>query len=151
VASRAGFTCVFTAKLILGAGAVLAAPLFAGALLAGAIGAAAPAPVRAKETASGLTMVPSVAARGETVTLTNTSKRTLRVAVRARPWLEPANGTLAPDPSREALAAVHVHVPVLTLGPGERREVRVDTVGAPTALPPALDVTASAGSKTRHR
>ncbi len=142
---------MFTAKLILGAGAVLAAPLFAGAMLAGAIGAAAPVPARVGGTAGGLTMAPNVAGRGETVTLTNTSGRTLRVAVCARPWLQAADGTLAPDPSRELLAAVRVRDPVFTLGPGERREVRVDAVGAPTALYAALDVTASAGGETRHR
>ena len=42
---------VLTGKLILGVAAVLAAPLFMGALLAGAISAAAPAPAGAGESA----------------------------------------------------------------------------------------------------
>jgi hypothetical protein len=142
---------VLTAKLILGAGAVLAAPLFAGAFLAGAIGGAAPVPADAGVTAGGLTLTPNVAGRGEQLTVTNTSGRTLRVTVRARPWLQASDGTLAPDPSRELLARVRVRVPVFTLGPGERREVGVDAVERSTALYAALDVTAADGGETRHR
>jgi hypothetical protein len=141
---------VITAKLILGAGAVLAAPLFAGALLAGAIGGVAPTPADAGE-AGGLTLAPPVARRGGTVTVSNTSPRPLRVAIHARPWVQATDGTLAPNPRRELVGVVRVSDPAFELEPGERRAVRVDPVGHVPGLDAALDVTGEEQDATVHR
>jgi len=144
---------VVTAKLILGAGGVLAAPLFAGALLAGALGSAAPLTAGLP---GGLVLQPQVVRRAERVIVTNTSARAVRVTLRARPWVQGTDGSIAPDPHRELRALVRLSPASFTLPPGARRAVRV-TLLRPLdggSLYGALDVTGTEpvdGAAVRHR
>jgi hypothetical protein len=122
-----------TAKLILGAGAVLAAPLFAGATLAGAVGSAAPAPaaVAALGPTGGLSLTPSTVQRkakvgaASVVTVANTTEHTVRVTLRPRPWRQAADGTVSPDPHRTLSRLVRTSPSAFTMAPNSRRTVRL--------------------------
>ena len=120
-------------KLILGTGAVLAAPLFAGATLAGAVGSAVPAPAASMSyaEAGGLSMTPSVVERRATVggvavvTVANTTEHTARVTLRPRPWLQAADGTVSPDPHRTLARLVQATPSTFTMAAGSRRAIRL--------------------------
>jgi hypothetical protein len=122
-----------TVKLILGTGAVLAAPLFAGATLAGAIGSAAPAPaaVAASAETGGLSLTPAIVERvaragtAASVTVANTTDHTVRVTLRPRPWLQARDGTVSPDPHRTLKRLVGMSPASFTMSAGSRRTVRL--------------------------
>jgi hypothetical protein len=140
-----------TVKLILGAGAVLAAPLFAGATLAGAVGSAAPVAVSATAAtaAGGLSLTPSIAERqakvgaATVVTVANTTGHTVRVTLRPRPWLQAANGTVSPDPHRTLARLVRASPSTFTMAARERRTIRLTLRRHPSggSLYGALDLT----------
>jgi hypothetical protein len=128
-------------KLILGVGAVLAAPLFAGATMAGAVRSAEPA--TAVSSGGG---PPLVHVRGNpdgtaAVTVVNTAGHAVRVTLR----ICPAEGTVAPgahptlaepDPSRFVLPA-HSH--------------RTLDLTARAAMPKAAPIVADAASTCSSR
>jgi hypothetical protein len=135
-----------TAKLILGAGAVLAAPLFAGATLAGAVGSAAPAAVTP---AGGRALTPSIVQRQATagaaavLTVANTTEHTMRVTLRSRPWRQAADGTVSPDPHRTLAPLVRMSPTAFTMAPHSRRTIRLTLRRHPPggSLYGALDLT----------
>jgi len=120
-------------KLILGFGAVLAAPLFAGALLAGAVSSAAPAPEPARPAAQagGLSLTPqTVQRRAEvgapaTVTVANTTRHEVRVTLRPRPWVQARDGTVAPNAHRDLNRLVRASPSTFVMAVGSRRTVRL--------------------------
>jgi hypothetical protein len=119
-----------TVKLILGTGAVLAAPLFAGATLAGAVGSAAPAPAVFAQ-GGGLSLTPTVGerrvdeSRSSSATVANTTGHVVRVTIRPRPWLQAADGTVSPDPNRTLARLVRISPSNLTMPAHSRRTVRL--------------------------
>jgi hypothetical protein len=141
-----------TAKLILGAGAVLAAPLFAGAALAGAVGSAAPRPsvpaAPSPAPTGGISITPQFVQRGArvgraaSVTVSNTTRHTVRVTVRPRPWLQAADGTVVPNPHRRLGRLIRTRPSTFTLKAGERRAIRLTLRRHPPggSLYGALDV-----------
>jgi hypothetical protein len=137
-----------TAKLILGAGVVLAAPLFAGAALAGAVGSSAPRPAGTTAPAGGISITPQIVqrraqvGRAATVTVSNTTRGSVRVTLRPRPWLQAADGTVVPDPHRRLNRLVRVRPSTFTLRAGTRRAVRLTLRRHPSggSLYGALDV-----------
>jgi hypothetical protein len=140
-----------TVKLILGTGAVLAAPLFGGALLAGAVSSAAPAPrtARAASDAGGLSMTPQIVQRSAkvgtaaTVIVTNTTSHQMRVTLRPRPWVQALDGTVAPDPRRTLTRLVRPSPSAFTMAAKSRRMVRLTLRRHPSggSLYGALDLT----------
>jgi hypothetical protein len=141
-----------TAKLILGAGAVLAAPLFAGAALAGAVGSAAPRPAvpaaPSSVPAGGISIIPQIVqhparvGRSASVTVSNTTRHSVRVTVRPRPWLQAADGTVVPNPHRRLSRLIRTRPSTFTLAAGARRAVRLTLRRHPPggSLYGALDV-----------
>ena len=119
-----------TAKMILGFGAILAAPLFVGATLAGAIGSAAPMGARVAAT-GGLSLSPPIvqgrAKVGTTVTATvvNTSEHQVRVTLRPRPWVQAPDGTVAPDVRRNLTGLVRTSPASFVMAANGRRTVRL--------------------------
>ncbi|HET8759366.1 MAG TPA: hypothetical protein VFM58_25330, partial [Solirubrobacteraceae bacterium] len=114
------------------------------------LGAALAAAAVLAETASaagGLSVSPSrleVTARSGasgTVTITNSSTRKLRVSVRARPWRQANNGTVAANRSRR-LGRVRVSPAKFKLARGASRtiSVRLRRVPARGSLYGALDI-----------
>jgi hypothetical protein len=122
-----------TVKLILGAGAVLAAPLFAGALLAGAVSSAAPAPGATRDAsgAGGLSMTPPMLQRSAkvntaaSVIVTNSTSQQMRVTLEPRPWAQALDGTVAPDPHRTLTRLVRPSPSVFTMAANSRRTIQL--------------------------
>lgn len=111
------------------AGAAVAATAAATIAIAGAPAAAA---------AGGLTIEPAIlqktAVRGSvgSLTVVNSTPRSMRIAVTPRPWIQRGDGMTVPD-VRRRLAGVRVTSGSFTLLPGQRRSIGVRLTGTPAA------------------
>jgi hypothetical protein len=135
-------------------------PAFAAAAVAGLAAtqiafAEAPTAPRAVAAQGGVSVSPQIlertARRGAsgTVTISNTTNRKLRMTVRARPWRQARNGTVAANRSR-SLGGVSVSASRFTLSAGSQRTVSVTLSRVPSRRSQfgALDVI---GKPTRRR
>jgi hypothetical protein len=140
---------MFGRKLALGAAAVAG---LAATQIAFAETSSAP---RATAAQGGLAVTPSIlettARRGASgsVTITNSTGRRLRMTVRARPWRQARNGTVAAN-RRRSLGGVSVSSSRFTLAAGAQRvvSVRLNRVPSRRSQYGALDIV---GKPTRRR
>jgi hypothetical protein len=119
-------------KHAIGAAATLAVPCVCGVVLANGVIAVADdkatAPARAT---GGLSLTPqrveTTAHRGATgsVTVTNSTTRSLRITVRARPWRQARGGAVTPDTRRTLSRQLAARPSAFRLAAGARRTVSV--------------------------
>jgi hypothetical protein len=140
---------MYRSKLVLGAAIV------AGLAATQIASAEAPSAPAAKAAQGGLSITPAIlettarSGASRSATVTNSTSRTLRVTVRARPWRQSSTGVVAAN-RRRTLGAIRLSTTKFTLAAGARRVIGVRLRRVPSGRSQygALDVV---GKPARRR